>query len=562
MTTFSKVQSASNFADPAAVTLGAAPTEGNLLIGVLSQRAGTAHADHVLEDTEGGWTKIADASNDQELADANARQSCSVWWKPVTASTPDTFSGDDGTTNSKRLTVVEYAPDGAYTFGVAGAKSANSGTGSSSPLGSGNTGSIASSDLLLIGGGCWRMQTLGGFGAGPLASPLTSGGVTAQGGDNGIAHFIDFAAAGQAAGVKSTSLGWSGSGHEAICWLVAFEDTGGGGTGAVTLSAVAASAEAIESMEGQAAAVLLAPTVQGVGVFGVEGQGTVDLSAPQIVGQAQEEIPGTGDTTLSAVEMSGLAELLLQFAGDVTLSAVEMNGLAEEILQATSTINLGVAEVNALAEEALAGTSVLALTVVEIVGQVQEEIPGEGAVDLSVLEVAGAGTHAEAGEITGSASVVLSVPQVLGQALLVPDGQGTLVLQSPVILGTLQETVPGAAAVILQAPELAGLAVEVLEGGGTLSLTAVSLAGVAEAIARGQADVTLEGIVFSGTGAQVSADIIGSGVITLPVVVVVGGGGYVLLAGYRSARLADVPLRAKTFTVPARVRSVQTPGTS
>ena len=251
MTTFSKVQSASNFADPAAVTLGAAPTEGNLLIGVLSQRAGTAHADHVLEDTEGGWTKIADASNDQELADANARQSCSVWWKPVTASTPDTFSGDDGTTNSKRLTVVEYAPDGAYTFGVAGAKSANSGTGSSSPLGSGNTGSIASSDLLLIGGGCWRMQTLGGFGAGPLASPLTSGGVTAQGGDNGIAHLIDFAAAGQAAGVKSTSLGWSGSGHEAICWLAAFEDTAGGGTpvGLATETDTAGSVTALKTRE-------------------------------------------------------------------------------------------------------------------------------------------------------------------------------------------------------------------------------------------------------------------------------------------------------------------------
>jgi hypothetical protein len=214
--------------DPA--TRAITPTAAtSLLTAVLSERSGTGNTPHTVSDngaTGVDWVKAF--GWDQQLANSSARHSFSLWWKVAGSTAAITVSGDDGTGNGKRLTVHEYTTDTAGTWSVVSgaAVGADTGTGSSSPLAIGPTGSAPAGDNLVQLSINWRTagdQAYPGAATGGFTG-LTSSGSGSDGRQHGTAWQQD-----AAGGTFSTSVDWTGTGHEAAGAIVVFALDGGGG---------------------------------------------------------------------------------------------------------------------------------------------------------------------------------------------------------------------------------------------------------------------------------------------------------------------------------------------
>lgn len=234
MTTFTLAFSGSNVADPAVVSW-TTPASGNAIFAEINERSGTGHAPHTISDNNSGvWTKII--GHDQLITDPNARQSASIWWRKVTAGDQTfgtiTVTADDGTANSKRLSLFEYLPSAAYDWTFQVQSSADTGTGSTSPQGSGSTSNPGGSDLFSTGFGAFRDDAGGSGGPASIAFTNLDGTVTSFTENNdGRSHASSFTTTGEAAGAKSTSMSWSGANIEAIAAIVVFSNgaIGGGG---------------------------------------------------------------------------------------------------------------------------------------------------------------------------------------------------------------------------------------------------------------------------------------------------------------------------------------------
>lgn len=99
-------------ADPATITLDAAPQEGDLLLAWQFQRAGTAHANFTAPTGFAATGVEADVS----LADTTYRRSAKLWSKKAGASEGTSYSFDDGTANSKRVVFAVIRPEAGESF--------------------------------------------------------------------------------------------------------------------------------------------------------------------------------------------------------------------------------------------------------------------------------------------------------------------------------------------------------------------------------------------------------------------------------------------------------------
>jgi hypothetical protein len=243
MPTFARAQfiAGDDGVDPAtrAITPSAATS---LLIAVMSERSGVGHTPHTMSDggaTGGDWVKAF--GWDQALGDSNARHSFSLWWKVAGSTAAITVSGDDGTGNGKHLSLHEYTTDTPGTWSVVSgaAVGADTGTGSSSPLAIGPTGSAAAGDNLVLLSINWRTgsdQAYPGAATGGFTG-LTTTGSGSNGRQHGTAWQQD-----AAGGTFSTSVDWTGSGHESAGGIVVFNLGSGATTHDLAADAVATAA--------------------------------------------------------------------------------------------------------------------------------------------------------------------------------------------------------------------------------------------------------------------------------------------------------------------------------
>lgn len=220
-TAFTLTELGHAYNSPASDTI-VATAAGNLMLAVISNRNGVAHANHTLSDANSGvWTKLF--GHDQEISDPNARHAVSVWWREATttdASGSFVVTAGDGASGSKGLLVAELIADGAYTWTFEEHAVADSGTSDWNGTDSGSTASIATSDNLVIGFASARNGT-------PAASVSFSGIADAQidrlRNTNEIGQAIAIKTGGQAGGTKSTTLTATGSvGSEGIVGVIVF----------------------------------------------------------------------------------------------------------------------------------------------------------------------------------------------------------------------------------------------------------------------------------------------------------------------------------------------------
>ena len=223
-TNFTMTDIGNAYGDPSAATV-TATTVGAIMVATIGGRSAIAHANHTLSDNAGGagWTKVI--GHDQELADANARHAVSVWWREVVSGdTSGTFTltADDGDIATKGLTCVQIVPDASMTWVYEDGVFADSGTADWDGLSSGNTPSLSGSDLLLIAVGSARNDTPVGTTAIAFTN-INDQQVVNIRGDQQICQALSIESAGQAGGVKTTTITASNSYvQEGAVGIVAF----------------------------------------------------------------------------------------------------------------------------------------------------------------------------------------------------------------------------------------------------------------------------------------------------------------------------------------------------
>ena len=222
-TNFTMTDIGNAYGDPAAATV-TATTVGAIMVATVGGRNGIAHASHTLSDDAGGaaWTKVI--GHDQEIADVNARHTVSVWWREVVSGdTSGTFTltADDGDAASKGLTCVQIVPDASKTWVYEDGVFADSGTADWDGTSSGNTPSLSGSDLLLIAIASARNDNQ------TNASSISFTNINDQQvanfrGDSQIAQALSIESAGQAGGVKTTTITTGSTVQEGAVGIVAF----------------------------------------------------------------------------------------------------------------------------------------------------------------------------------------------------------------------------------------------------------------------------------------------------------------------------------------------------
>lgn len=138
-----------NWSDPSSVTLDAAPTDGNLLIALISERSGTAATAHTI--TGSGWTVAVEDTIEQ--GDSTYRRSISIHYKEAGASESATITADDGTGNAKEITVAEYELEGdedRWEF-IEAISNDDGTTADGGSIASGSTSSLSADPKVIIG---------------------------------------------------------------------------------------------------------------------------------------------------------------------------------------------------------------------------------------------------------------------------------------------------------------------------------------------------------------------------------------------------------------------------
>lgn len=218
--------------DPAVMAFDNVVVEGSLLVVSATERAAGSADNFVISDngSNADWVKRVNETTLQ--GDTNARRTHVVWTRVATATdaaqvTPRmTISVDDGTANGKLALAEEYEAGAAVTWSFEAVVAANTGTGSTSPLASGDTASTSGTQLL-IGNAIWRLGT--GGQAGIAFSGLSD--LASVVGANNARSVAAAWAQSAATGVKSTEVSWTGTGHEGNVALLVFSATEPGGGG-------------------------------------------------------------------------------------------------------------------------------------------------------------------------------------------------------------------------------------------------------------------------------------------------------------------------------------------
>ncbi len=224
VTGFSTIEDSHYNGDPITANKSA-DQAGNLFLFAVNERAGTGHAAHTVSDDGPNDTWVKIIGEDQELGDPQARHSFSVWMKITDSSDSTTraITVDDGTTNTKEAHFLHIEPDAAYGFVLADAVSAGTGTGSSSPLGTGSTAAPGQADAFVIAFGAWR--TSSDTPTSKALSNTDSALLTFDRGNNNRELADAYLISGQDDTAKSSDLSWGGTGNEAIAAIAVFTDT-------------------------------------------------------------------------------------------------------------------------------------------------------------------------------------------------------------------------------------------------------------------------------------------------------------------------------------------------
>jgi len=93
-----------SWGSPSEAVFSSAPLVGSLLIACTSERSGGSAGDHVV--TGDDW--VHQVANTTAQSDGSYRRSASVFFKVAGVSEPVSFTCDDGTFNTMRLTIFEY----------------------------------------------------------------------------------------------------------------------------------------------------------------------------------------------------------------------------------------------------------------------------------------------------------------------------------------------------------------------------------------------------------------------------------------------------------------------
>ena len=231
----------SNFAgtDPATVTI-TAPTEGNLLVAICSERSGGSAANHALTGITGWTHTIADTI---EQANGTYRRTHSVFWKVAGASEGTSVTLDDSTSNVKWLSVYEFQHVGGSEdqWILLDSQSADNGqTSSATTLSPGSTASQSGEMFIL--GSCvqkrastlidsspWSWDT--GLAEDVTFDPATSG---------DMAHGIGSDSKDTVTGAKSSTVTLTASANNlglAAAILVFDVESGGGGGLSIPIAA-------------------------------------------------------------------------------------------------------------------------------------------------------------------------------------------------------------------------------------------------------------------------------------------------------------------------------------
>ena len=234
MTTFTLAQAhATADANPSAATLGSAPTAGNLLVLMATERSGTGHAAYTFPD-EANWTKVI--GHDNDLTNPNTRCNLAVWIKKAGASEATSHSVDNGTANAIRTILMELQPSAAVaTYTVPSGGTSSQGTGADTafvpPLSTGSTSSLPAGDYLILTVGALR----NGFSITATAWSNTPDVEDFEGGATGNERVISYGFKDDAAGgAYSADFDWTSSSNdsEGIASIAVIEiDAGGGGGG-------------------------------------------------------------------------------------------------------------------------------------------------------------------------------------------------------------------------------------------------------------------------------------------------------------------------------------------
>lgn len=145
-----RVQTAvsANQADPGSATFTVGPTEGNLLVALVSNRSGQSLGVGTATISGSGWTQII--GRDTELADADHRRAIAAFWKVAGASEPSTIEIDNGQTDTKAVILAEYNDDAAGTWDFAEkADNDNGVTNGATSIGTGTTASTSGNQLIV-----------------------------------------------------------------------------------------------------------------------------------------------------------------------------------------------------------------------------------------------------------------------------------------------------------------------------------------------------------------------------------------------------------------------------
>lgn len=206
------------------LTLGAAPTQGNLLVVMASGRSGETSAS--ISGT--GWTQQVSLATDQ--ADANNRKYLAVWWKVAGASESSTITVSWSNSARHSAAVTEFTTSGGESWSFETSVTNGLSTLISS-ISTGTTSSVTNTPMLLVG--CAHVKTdhsdsstqVPNTWTNSLASAVTVDGAGQFNGANMGMGWLETSAT----GTKESTVSWTNaSGRGAQNSLLVFSLSSGG----------------------------------------------------------------------------------------------------------------------------------------------------------------------------------------------------------------------------------------------------------------------------------------------------------------------------------------------
>jgi hypothetical protein len=274
-----------------------------------------------------------------------------------------------------------------------------------------------------------------------------------MGGTSGRSAAAGFAQS-TATGVKSTSLSWTGTGHEANVALLVFSASEGGAG-----VALEGDTEAASDADGT---LNLAITMAGDGEAASDADGTL-IRTMELGGDSEAAADFDG-TLIRTIEPAGVSEAAADFDGTLSLG-IALGGDGEAAADLDGTLNR-IRDISGDAEGAADADGTISLTV-ELAGDADAASDAEGTIELTG-EVILSGQAEAASDADGALSLTLSLS---GDATAAGDADGTLDLAGTVSLAGTAPASGSASGDLSLTEQFGGTATAAGDADGTLTVT-------------------------------------------------------------------------------------------